>query len=125
MRRRKKENTVALADDWEGTEENEYDENKDQLIALLRLCIEKLPETRKNIVMGYYYAKYKMETIAEKYRCLGWFSTFQSFGKRLAGPGSGAGKGGYTYPKEFPFFQHTGQRCTCAGGRAMYRHLKS
>ncbi len=55
-------------DDWEGAAENEYDENKDQLIALLRLCIEKLPETRKNIVMGYYYAMYKMEIIAEKYR---------------------------------------------------------
>lgn len=68
LRRRGKKNTVTLPNDWEEGEENGYDENKDQLIALLRLCIEKLPETRKNIVMGYYYANYKMETIAEKYR---------------------------------------------------------
>lgn len=68
LRRRKKENTVTLMDDFEEEEENGYDENKYQLVAQLRLCVEKLPETRKKIVLEYYWAKYKMEAIAEKYQ---------------------------------------------------------
>jgi DNA-directed RNA polymerase specialized sigma24 family protein len=37
LRCRKKENTVTLPDDWEGTEENEYDENIDS--SLLKIIL--------------------------------------------------------------------------------------
>ena len=67
LRRKEKKYNRTLIDDFDTEEEKGYDNEQDILIMKLTKCVDKLPETRKKIVMDYYYMKYDMKAIAEKH----------------------------------------------------------
>jgi RNA polymerase sigma factor (sigma-70 family) len=53
--------------EYEITDDSLYDEEKEKDLERIKDCIEKLPNTRKKIIIDYYYAKYSMKEIANKY----------------------------------------------------------
>jgi len=67
MRRKERKYNRPLIDEFDTEEEVGYDKEQDVLIKKLAKCVEKLPDTRKKIVMDYYYMKYDMKAIAEKH----------------------------------------------------------
>jgi RNA polymerase sigma factor (sigma-70 family) len=67
LRKQRKENSVTFDDEFEIADELGYDATKEAIIKQLELCVEKLPDTKKNIMLSYYYHKLKMDAIASKY----------------------------------------------------------
>lgn len=67
LRKQRKKNIISFDDEFEIAEELGYEASKEAIIKQLESCIEKLPDTKKNIMLSYYYHKLKMDAIASKY----------------------------------------------------------